>query len=124
MEIKTPTFESLGKTSPIVYSLILGAGLMAYGLNTEKNWTKERQEYNQLYNQAVECVEQDGNPGLSSQAEINELYRRAGVSPIDVNSFSKAISLVFSSDESPRVDFPALKKQNLETIAQSCRKEK
>ncbi|MEK6896945.1 MAG: hypothetical protein AABW93_00250 [Nanoarchaeota archaeon] len=126
---KVNSFEvgSIGKQFlHTVYPAIVGAFLAAsfmHGTPNVKKWPeitehreRARQEGNQLYDKAFECVEQDGIKGLTSLKEIYELYSRAGIS----------IKLDHISQERRLSEIPIrnnLKKTDLERVVASCKAE-
>ena len=109
-----------------VYPAIVGSFLVAslmYGTPNVTKWPqiserreRARQEYNQLYDKAFECVEQDGIKGLTSLKEIDELYSRAG-RPIKIDYISQERRL---SGIPIGID---LTKTDLERVVASCEAE-
>ncbi|HEB47127.1 MAG TPA: hypothetical protein ENI22_01520 [Candidatus Pacearchaeota archaeon] len=98
---------------PIVYL----TGSLAFGTANPSRWNeigkerrREAQEYNQLYDRATNCVEEDGNLGLTSLGEITKLYSKAGVT-------------VNYKPEIRRPKLPILKKAHLERVVQNCETE-
>ena len=97
---------------PAIVFGFLVASLM-YGTPNVKKWPeiaehgeRARQEYNELYDQAVRCVEQDGISGLNLN-ELGELYSRAGVN-VGVNPNLDPRAVTFR--------LPRLTRKNLEKV--------
>lgn len=114
---------------PLVYLV----GSTISGTPNPLGWREaieERQEYNQLYDKAAECVEKDGVEGLSLN-EVGELYSRAGINfkVPEMRDFKKGFNfrgnLRYGNFYRPSAAFdgPELKKAHLEKIAESCESE-
>jgi len=123
------TGHALYATTPLI--LLLGSILS--GTPNPLGWREaieERQEYNQFYDKAAECVEKDGVEGLSLN-EIGELYSRAGIDfkVPEMRDFKKGFNfrgnLRYGNFYRPSAAFdgPELKKAHLEKIAESCESE-
>ena len=120
-------FGSIGKALfHSVYPAIVGAFLVAsliYGTPNVTKWpqiserrVRARQEYNQIYERAFRCVEQDGIEGLTSLKEIDELYSRAG----------RPIKIDYISQDRRLSGIPVninLTKTDLERVVASCEAE-
>ena len=117
-----PVFSSSVKTLGHLTYAFIGTGILIsslfFGTPNVLRWNeiserreKARQEYNQLYDRAEKCVEQDGLSGLTSLREVNDLYSRAGKPiRIDRGRFGEII-------------IPEPTRENLEKVVQSCEAE-
>lgn len=110
----TRTQTTINGIGLLALATIMYAGLSSVGGSpnplrwneTFEKRARERQSYNELYNKAVECVEQDKIPGLSNLRELNDLYLRAGVN--------------VGYNPGGTIHFPFIPKENLEKVVQGC----
>ena len=118
-------FVSVSAVASLLYlSTSIGLGTYNPLHWSEKNRQKERerQEYNAIVNQVIQCVDRDGVPGLSVK-EINEVYQRAGIdfeatpkSDFEANFRSGAFYKIRQE-----IKGPSLTKNDLERVAASCK---
>ena len=108
----------------ILRNAILGAIIagtyLGISLEGRKN-NKERQEYNTLAHQAVECTDNDGIEGHSFD-ELKELYRKAGVR-LDLVEPSFGVDFltgVIVPIGGAYKEVPKLTKQDLQRVVESC----
>lgn len=120
-------YDSLGKCFghsvysmlPFVYlvtSLLAGTPNISRWNEIREQSQREKQEYNSLYNKVVECVDRDGIEGLTSLAEIDELYSKAGIDVRDID-FDPRRGLTINRS------LPNIKGNDLKKVVASCESE-
>jgi len=116
------TSSSLKRLGKMLGHLIYFGATLWYLINSAQNgpnpfkWREgqiDAVEYDNIYTQAIKCVDRDEISGLSNLSEINELYSRAGVNTKVGFQKKRAIA-----------EFPKLSKKDLESVVQSCKSDK
>ena len=104
------TLKNSWRNLALTTSAIL-LGFMSYQIiNDSKLYREKRHFYDQLRNEAIACV-RDGNPGLSCQEEIVELYRIAKV------------NLGVDYLRAGQAELPIIPREKLEEVIKNCESE-